>query len=62
MADFIIKNIPAEKMRDFKTACAYFKESMRKSLMDMMEIPIAAYKVDIDRRRKKVVTFKKKEP
>ena len=60
MADFIIKNIPEEKMKDFKTACAHFKETMRKSLLDMMEIPIAAYKVDIARSKKKVLTLKKK--
>jgi len=62
MADFIIKNIPAEKMKEFKTACAHFKETMRKSLLDLMEIPIAAYKVDMDRRKKKVVILKTKEP
>ena len=62
MADFIIKHIPAEKMKEFKTACAHFKESMRKTLIDMMEITISAYHVDMDRRRKKIVTLIKKEP
>jgi len=61
MADYLIKDIPADTIKDFKTACAHFKESMRTVLIRLMEVQIAAYQVDISKFYKGRTRTKKKE-
>lgn len=46
MGDYLIQNIPEETAKDFKTACAYFKESMRVVLIRLMDVQIAAHRLD----------------
>jgi hypothetical protein len=61
MPDYLLGNIPEETMRDFKTACAYFKETMREVLIRLMEVQIAAHRVDVGQYKTKRTYTKKKE-
>ena len=60
MADYIIKDIPEDKMRDFKTACAYFKQTMRQVFMDIIDVRIHHYQVDVTTVPRKYQNIKKK--
>lgn len=53
MGDYLIQNIPEETARDFKTACAYFKESMREVLIRLMDVQIAAHQTHLSQAKRK---------
>ena len=61
MGDYLIQNIPEETARDFKTACAYFKESMREVLIRLMDVQIAAFRLQSRQFKEKRTYTKKKE-
>lgn len=60
MADYLIQNIPEDTMRDFKTACAWFKRTMRDDLLASMVVTIHQYKADVMTVPRKPKTAKKK--
>lgn len=61
MPDYIIKDIPADKMKDFKTACANMKVTMRQVFLDTIDIIITTYKQEIGQLKGKPKPTKKKE-
>jgi hypothetical protein len=61
MADFLIKNIPGEKMREFKTACAYFKQTMTQVFLDIIDVRINHHKADTGKLLADYDRAKKKE-
>ena len=61
MADYIIKDIPEDKMRDFKTACAYFKRTMREDLLAGIVVTIDQYKAHTGQALREYDKSKKKE-
>lgn len=61
MADYLIKDIPEDKIRDFKTACAYFNQTMRQVFLDIIDVRIAHYKTDVMTVPRKRSYTKKKE-
>lgn len=60
MADYIIKGIPEDVMRDFKTACAWFKRSMRADLLASMGVTIHKYQAGLRQAHTKREIFKYK--
>ena len=61
MADYLIKDIPEGTMKDFKTACAHFKRTMREDLLAGMTVTIHRYRKDIGHRKPKQVIVRNME-
>ena len=61
MPDYLIKDIHEETMREFKTAAAYFKQTMRQVLMDAIDIKIGNYRKGVRQFQYKPPYTKKKE-
>lgn len=61
MADYLIQNVPEDTMKEFKTACAYFKETMRQVLIRLMDVQIAAYELQSSQFKGKRSYTQKKE-
>lgn len=60
MAQYLIKDIPADTMKDFKTACAHFKRTMREDLLASMVVTIDRYRHNIGQFKGKTATIKRK--
>lgn len=61
MPSYVIKDIPEATMKDFKTACAYLKTTMRQDLLNSMNVTIAEHRADLVLSDSYHKTIKKKE-
>lgn len=61
MADYIVKDIPEDLMRNYKTACAWFKRTMREDLLASMVVTFDRYQADVMAVPPKEETITKKE-